>query len=257
MSVHTLSELLELFANPQQARKTQKHNKCLRGIRGVAPGEIARIASAYWLENGIQLERDEMELRQLFSTAFEDGLLAITLLAPLSTSEPEACLDMALDWASMLDDAQTTDALGWGILGPILLISPDGQDAIHSLRTHTNPWARRAAVMAGMAALPLPIEGTVAACIRANLGQKSVRFVDSPIHHWIERCLDASVRDSHPAVQKAVRRLSSAWALHAPNEATQWAIAFRGGLPKMIRLELEKSARKGTRLMKQRQASDS
>ena len=103
----------------------------------------------------------------------------------------------------------------------------------------------------------LPIEGTVAACIRANLGQKSVRFVDSPIHHWIERCLDASVRDSHPAVQKAVRRLSSAWALHAPNEATQWAIAFRGGLPKMIRLELEKSARKGTRLMKQRQASDS
>ena len=43
MSVQTLSELLEMFADPYQAKKTQKHNKCLRGIRGVAPGEIARI----------------------------------------------------------------------------------------------------------------------------------------------------------------------------------------------------------------------
>lgn len=250
MSVLTLSELLEMFADPYQAKKTQKHNKCLRGIRGVAPGEVARIATAYWVESGLQLSRDEDDLRQLFGTAFEDGLLAITLLAPLATTEPDACLDIALDWAMMLDDAQSTDALGWGIFGPILLVSPDGYDAIQTLQKQSNPWARRAAVMAALAALPLPIEGTVAACIRANLGQKTVRFVDTPMHEWVQRILDASVRDSHPAVQKAVRRVTGAWALHAPEEALHWGQNFRGGLPKMIRIELEKNAKKGRKILK-------
>ena len=250
MSVQTLSELLEMFADPYQAKKTQKHNKCLRGIRGVAPGEIARMATAYWVENGINLSRDGDDLRRLFGTAFEDGLLAITLLAPLATTEPDTCLDIALDWATMLDDAQTTDAIGWGVFGPILLVSPDGYDAIQTLQKHSNPWARRAAVMAGLAALPVPIEGTVAACIRANLEQKTVRFVDEAMHEWVQCILDASVRDSHPAVQKAVRRLTGVWAFHAPEEASIWGNEFRGGLPKMIRAELEKNAKKGRRLQK-------
>ena len=243
-----LSELLEAVADPALARKRAREVQTLRGVRGVPFGEVARIGAAAWAEHAPDWE-DEEELSALFATAFEDGLLAIGLLAAILPDAPAEALDVARDWLARLDDAGSGDALGWLVLGPALLAT--GQAGIDPLRVHLasgHPAVRRAAVMAAMAGLPGEIEGPAAAPLRARLGGGAVRFVDEPASDAVREVVLAALRDQDPAVRKALRRVWSAWAAHDPDAAEALVSAVPGGVPKMLREAVVKAARRGRRL---------
>jgi len=49
---------------------------------------------------------------------------------------------------------------------------------------------------------------------------------------------DRFVRDSGPPVQKALRRVLSAWAATSPEACATWAAGVKGGLPKLLRSAL-------------------
>ena len=251
MDLDLISEMLEAVSDREQAKKLGRHNKCLRGIRGVASGEIARVVVAAWEDASLSFPRDTHALDQLFGAAFEDGLAAIALLAPSACRRPMDSIHLALKWASQTDDPQTADAIGWALIGPSLLVEPQVYGEVEELLQHHRPWSRRVFVMAAMAALPIPLEGPVACCLREDLGTARVQFVDKAVDQWLIQILNATLRDDAPPVRKAVRRVIGAWALVDPDAAVEWADHFPGGIPKMIRAELEKNAKKGRkRLLK-------
>lgn len=247
LDAEILSELLEAVADPQLARKRGREIQTLRGVRGVPYGEIARVGAAAWIEYS-PTWTDEDEVQALFSTAFEDGLLAIGLLAAMLPDAPSEALDVARDWVERIDDHTTADALGWLVLGPALLAS--GQPVGRALRTvlsGSHKSARRAAVMAGMALLPEEIEGPSAAPLRARLGSRAVRFVDAPRSADLYELASAALRDEDPAVRKALRRVVGAWAVHDPQAAEAFLESTTGGVPRMIRDAVVKGARKARR----------
>lgn len=243
LDAEIVSELLEAVADPDLARKRSREIRTLRGLRGVANGEVARIAAAVWLEQAPDID-DEAELSDLFGTAFEDGLVAIGLLAALLPDAPAEVLDIAQDWLNRLDDTATADALGWLVLGPAHLATgtplPSPHQGLH-------PIVRRAIVMAGMAYLPEEIEGPAAAPLRARLGTEAVRFVDEPQSSQVATLCEVAIKDPDPSVRKALRRVLSAWGRRAPDEAEAWIMAVRGGSPKMLREAVVKATRRGRR----------
>jgi hypothetical protein len=248
LDAEVVSELLEAVADEEVARKRAREVRTLRGVRGVAFGEVARIAAAVWADARPSLD-DEGELAALFATAFEDGLVAIGLLAALLPDAPDEAFDLARDWLSRVDDVATADALGWLVLGPgALAAGGDPVAALGGAIRGPHPTVRRAAVMAGMAWLPIEIEGPAAAPLRARIGTAAVRFVDHPQTRAVAALLRAALRDEDPAVRKAVRRLLSAWAEHDPDAATRFLAETPGGVPKMLREACEKAARRGRRL---------
>ncbi len=242
-----VSELLEAMADAGTARSAGKQLTCLRGIRGVPPGEIARIADAAWREHKPRLPRDEDELDRLFGQAFEDGLVAIGLAAAAVGDDPEAALDMGLDWAQRTDDATTADALGWLLLGPAALAGP-GLGAVRSrLLGHRRPEVRRACVMAGMAATPATVQGPAAAPLRARVGQRRLRIVDAALSEALAPHASALVKDEAPVVRKALRRLLRAWAADDPEAVVAWADTIAGGLPKLLKAEVDRARRAAER----------
>lgn len=242
-----VSDLLEAVANSKIARTRGKEVRTLRGVRGVPVGELARVGAAIWEEEAPTLA-DEDALNTLFATAWEDGLLAIGLLAALLPDGPDTALDLGRDWLERIDDPQTADALGWLILGPAILATGGSPRRVlaESLR-HRRAEVRRAAVSAGLALLPEEVTGPAAAPLRARVGTESIRFVDEPRSDEVQALLDIAVKDGDPAVRKAVRRVAAAWASHAPDVASTWVAEIRGGAPKMVREAVEKSARKARR----------
>jgi hypothetical protein len=248
LDAEIVSELLEAVVDGDLARKRAREIRTLRGVRGVPYGEVARIAAAAWLDQRPE-PGDDGELGALFATAFEDGLVAIGLLAAVLPDDPSDALDVGRDWLSRVDDVATADALGWLVLGPGVLAS--GAAPIEALRaalSNEHPAVRRAGVMAGMAWLPVEIEGPAAAPLRARIGVAAVRFVDEPHSDEVEALVRATLRDEDPAVRKAVRRLLAAWAEHDPDRAEDFLRGVPGGVPKMLREAAEKAARRGRRL---------
>jgi hypothetical protein len=144
-----------------------------------------------------------------------------------------------------VDDVLSADALGWLVLGP-MAVQLD-RIPYGSLAESTRPWARRAAVMSGLAYTPTRIEGPAAAALRERHGMKDLQFVESALSDRIEPIARSFLRDEDPQVRKALRRLLGAWASSDPDAATAWLAGVRGGVPKMLREELEKSARKALR----------
>jgi len=230
-----------------------KHIRTLKGVRGVPPGEVARVAAAVWESETITLPEDEDSLCELFTTAHEDGLVAIALLAAAGLDSPAEALDIANDWATYLDDVTSADALGWMVIGPTALSTNQSLfDAYPALITHQKAPVRRAIVMSGMAMLPIPVEGPAAACIRARMKMKHVQWVQAPHSDAVAQIMTRFVRDSDPQVQKALRRLGRSWASVDADEADRWIQEMPGGIPKVLRADMEKGIR---RTRKQRNSS--
>ena len=117
-----------------------------------------------------------------------------------------------------------------------------------AMRHTAKPMGRRAAVMCAMAALPIPLTGPSAAALREKLGTPVVAIVNRPDDALVRAVLDGYLRDDAPPVRKALVRLARTWSELCPEAADAWLQSVRGGVPKMLRLDLEKGIKKGRRL---------
>lgn len=242
-----LSELLAKQASPAKARGLKKHISPLRGVRGAPGSAISEAINRGW-KSGVHLDEadDVNHLKTLFSTAFEDGLAAIGLAAAALPDDPEAGLQLCQHWLGFADDIQTADALGWLMWMPALLSGAGKGPSALLDATRSDPYTRRAAVLALMAALPVPIEGPAAAGLRARLDQRRVAFVDSPLDEVLEEVLPPFLRDDNPQVRKAIGRVARSWASVSPDRA-EAAVTTPGGLHRVIRDDLERGLKKGRR----------
>jgi hypothetical protein len=247
MPLSDVSALLEAASSAEAAHATSRQISTLKGIRGVPSGELAKLAAKIWAKDRPKLPADEEALGDLFGSAWEDGLVAIGLLAAIAPDAPADALEVGLHWLERIDDLATADALGWLVLGPAAIASQEGASPLVDLRTSVHPAIRRAAVMAGMAFTTAFIEGPAAAPLREKLGTRDVRFVAEPLSASLAELGDAFIRDEDPQVRKALRRVLAAWALGDPDAALGWLAGVKGGVPKMIREEIEKAAKKGKR----------
>lgn len=244
MDPELISASLEARSTAEHARKRRQHVQTLRGIRGVPDGDIARITATLWSKDPPSLPDDDADLEALFGTALEDGLVAIGLVAAAAPDAPAEALDLGLDWLERVDDSVTADALGWLVLGPAALASGATGALLGRVRGHGRPEARRAGVMAAMAMTPAPLEGPSAAALRARLGQKDVAFVEAPLDAELTRWAEAFLRDEHPAVRKALRRVLRTWGAASPAALLAWGEGVRGGMPKMLRAEVDRARRR-------------
>jgi hypothetical protein len=247
MEAEIISEMLEALADEDTARRTRKHIRTIRGIRGTSMGEVARTATAAWTEDPPKLPQDAEELSTLFATAFEDGLVAIGLLATLTTDSPKIVLELGQDWLSRIDDLPTADSLGWFVLGPACLAAGIRmKDIVKRFKQHGRPEVRRATIAMGLAALPVKTEGPASAPLRAKHAIPVLQFVSEPQSDQVSEICDAYIHDAAPAVQKALRRLIREWVKVAPEDAIAWSSQLNAPLPKLLRTEIKRAQRKAT-----------
>ncbi len=240
MDASALSEALEEASDTLTARKMMRQHQPLRGIRGVPLNQVAELTAQAWRSLKPDLNQDEDELSRLFHAAWEDGLVAIGLLATCIPKAPEQALDLGRSWLQHTDDLITADALGWIVLGGASLLTESGLDMYHR---HTHTLVRRSVTMAGMAWTSTPMEGPSAAGLRAQIGVRSVRWTEQSHDGRLSLLCDAMLRDESPPVRKAMRRVVRAWGQDQPSAVVAWADQVRGGLPKMLRSEVERARR--------------
>jgi len=239
-----IGERLEASADARTARTSIRQMSSLRGIRGVPAGDIARIAAETWRSHRPRLPDAAPELGALFGQAYEDGLVAIGLLAAAWSDDPDRALDLGLDWGDRLDDISTADALGWLVLGPIGLHTGSWTEILDELSGHRRPAGRRTVVAMALAACPIVVEGPAAAPLREKVGQRRLQMVDAVQSGPVRAVLDRLVRDPDPSVRKALRRVLRAWAAEAPGDAVEWASGIPGGLPRMLGDEIKRASRR-------------
>jgi hypothetical protein len=247
-----ISASLESASDGHTARKRGRQVQPFRGVRGVAPKDVTRILVESWKESPLQLPDDEELLQTLFMTAFEDGLVAIGLLAAALPDAPVDVLDMADELLPHVDDTETADAIGWLVLGPGLLATGEGlADGVLALRD-APPHRRRAAVMSLLTALPEPVQGAAAGALRERMKTRNVVFVEGVLSDEIERAIVAFMRDTSPVVRKAVARVLRAWGACDPERVEALVQGFPGGLSKQLRDEAERGIRKARRPVRAR-----
>lgn len=241
-----VSETLETLSKADIARKLRKQVQTIRGIRGVSLGDVAKVAASTWQDAHPALPEAGPELTRLFGTAFEDGLVAIGLLAAALPDAPAEAFAIGLDWVERVDDVATADALGWLVLGPAALLMGKPLEALGPVLGHGRPAVRRAGVMCAMAWLPEPIEGPAAAPLRAKLGQRHTQWVDVPQSVILSNLADRILRDESPEVRKALRRVLRTWTASDPTAVAEWGERWvtRGGLPKLLSDETKRARRK-------------
>lgn len=248
MDEQTIADALERASDRTVAYSLAKNVQPLKGVRGVPNGEIAKVLDAAW-KDGVDLLSDDTALSRLFGAAFEDGLVAVGLLAAATPDDPQTAWEIASEWVERVDDPLTADAIGGLVLGPAALAGGLGIDALIELgKALPAGHARRAAVAAGDAMLPDPADGPAVAGLRARLGTRQIRFVEAPLADGLGPLLTAFFRDPDPSVQKAVRRLIRGWGSADPVGLTAWADTVRGGFPKLLSDDLTKARRKAARL---------
>jgi hypothetical protein len=249
MDESLISETLDALSDGDTARKAAKQVTTLRGLRGTSPGEIARVGAAVWQDDRPTIE-DDQALSRLFSTAWEDGLVAIGLLAALVPDGPAECLDIGREWLERLDDNATADALGWLVLGPAFAASGADETRLDTLaadlRQHPHPSVRRAVVAMALAFLPIPIQGPSAAPLRERFGEKTLQFVAEPLSPLVHVIAHRFLRDEDPGVRKALRRLLREWVKTDPAAVIHWTSTVRGGLPTMLSAETKRAVGKAT-----------
>lgn len=253
----TISAALQRVSDRDHARKRGRHLRPMRGLRGVPGKELVGVLLETWRSGRPVLPDDADELNTLFSTAFEDGLVAIGLLATVATEQPEEALELAWRWLGFLDDVETADALGWLVVGPALLA--EGEDVggeLAGLREQQLPSRKRVGLAGALAALPLPVEGPAAAALREQVGERRLAFVGQAVDPVVAEVAEAFRLDPDPSVRKGLVRLVKAWALSSPDEAEAWLEAWRGGVPRAVRPELEKAIKKGRRLEERRRMAE-
>jgi hypothetical protein len=252
-----IARLLDEASTEEGARALRQQVQPLRGVRGVASGAVARIAADAWKKGGIALPADEDSLSTLFGQAWEDGLVAVGLLAAATPDRPDEALDVGMGWLDRVDDVLTADAIGWLVLGPAVLAGKaDLREILSELRSRDHAAVRRAAVAMGLAMTTERLEGPSAAPLRERLGTKEVQFVDNALSDRLGLLADTFVRDEDPGVRKGLRRVLGAWAADDPDAALDWVRNVRGGSPKMLREEIEKAVRKAKRKRKPAEEAD-
>lgn len=244
VDIETISANLAKLANRGQAKKNGRHVHTLRGVRGVADGDVARVLATTWNSERPRFPDDSADLRQLFFGAHEDGLVAIGLLAALLPDDPEEAFELGLELLESVDDTQTADALGWLVLGPGALSAGRTPGSLVRLaKTQRRDSQRRAIVMAAFAWLPEPLEGPSAAALRERLGQRAIAFVDAPLSAHVRVVVNGLFRDEKPQVRKAIRRLLRCWGSTDPGAVVTWSESVQGGLPKILRTEVKRAER--------------
>ncbi|MCB9684919.1 MAG: DNA alkylation repair protein [Alphaproteobacteria bacterium] len=240
--VARISARLEGASTEETARRYASAHRCLRGIRGVPMGDVARIgdeAAGWWHPS---LPDDGQALSALFGAAWEDGLVAVGLLASTVAATPSEALALGLEWAERTDDPTTADALGWLVVGPAVLALGEGPDAaLHRLAGHPRAETRRVAVAMALAGTPLEVEGAAAAPLRAALDMPHLRVVDELRTDLVRPVVDRFVRDV--ALHKPLRRLIRVWAVEDPASLLSWAGTVRGGLPAVLGAEVKRVRR--------------
>ncbi len=237
-----LEQALELAASDEVARATRTQVRSSRGIRGIATGDLARALDAAWRLDPPRLPDDLPLLDRLFATSWEHGLAAIGLTAALVPDEPNPVLATATRWLTDADDLVSADAIGWLLLGPARIAQGLGPE---SLVDETEPLRARAAVAAGLAWLPIPIEGPAAAAVRARLNQARAAWVSASDDAAVGQIATCYARHPDPHVQKGMRRLLRTWGTVSRDAAVQWTRAFPGGLPRLLADEMAKLTKKG------------
>jgi hypothetical protein len=235
-----LSEALEQASDTKTARRMAKQHQPLRGIRGVPLHGIAELTGTAWRSWKPTVKNDEEELSSLFQTAWEDGLVAIGLLGSCVPEEPEQAFDLGRSWLDQTDDLATADALGWIVLGGASLLTAKTLDTLYR---HNHVLVRRAVTMAGMAWTSAPMEGPSAAALREKLGERTIRWTDHSHDAKLTTLCHSMLRDEAPSIRKALRRVLRAWTADQPSAVVQWADDVRGGLPKMLRAEVDRARR--------------
>jgi len=243
MDPTAIGRALEALASHDVAKRKSRHLQTLRGLRGVSDGDVARLATSTWLESPPALPADADALTTLFTAAHEDGLVAIGLLGALVPDAPSDALDLGLDWLSRVDDLQTADALGPVVLGPAALSTGRLDEVLAAGQRLPRAEARRAVVLAALAATPEPLAGPAAAPLRARLDTRTICIVAAPLAPVLAETLPRFLRDPAPSVQKALRHVLRAWRRHDKEAATHWADTEPGGIPKTLRAELSASTK--------------
>ena len=226
------------------AQRRMKQLRPLRGLRGVAPGEVARIAADAWRQ-GIRLERDAEALAELFGGAHEDGLVALGLCAAAAQDAPDVALELIEEWMSQVDDLETADALGWIVLGAASTTVSTLLDWSLDLSKDGHPVRRRVGVAIGLSMTLERIEGPAASPLRDRLQARHVAIGHTP--SALGQLASAFVQDDSPHVQKALARLLRAWATVEPVAAPAWADAQAGGIRRALSAAIAKGARRGER----------
>ncbi len=239
---------LETESDGAVAKRRGKQVRPLKGLRGVAPGEVARQAADIW-RRGVDLDQDEDALHDLFCTAHEDGMLALSLTAAGVGRWPDVALGLAERWLEMVDDLETADALGWLVWAPALRAvgEPVGQTLAKTIRASGQPVVRRAALMGGMALTSTRVEGPAAAALRETWGGDKRGLGDGSGSEDLALVASAAMKDSSPHVRKALGRLLRCWAHDDPEAVVAMVAGVKGGVPKQLRAEVERGVRKGRR----------
>lgn len=236
-SVDAVRLELTVKSEDEAARRHRRQVSCARGIRGVPFGDLARIVDRTWRETPPQLPGDAPALSALYSTAWEDGLAAVGLLAAAAPDAPDAALALARDLAGRVDDPLTADALGWLVLGPLAGLTGQPYPAVvDGLAQHPRDDVRRAVVAGALAFTPTVVEGPAAAGLRARVGQARIRIsdrVDPAVVGWVV----ATFRRDE-AVGRSVRRLLKAWGDEDPAGLLAFAASVPGGLPGPLAAEV-------------------
>lgn len=244
MDPDVLRDALDAFSDGRTAAGRRRDISPLKGIRGVPDGEIARIATAAWEEAPPDPDGDRHALDDLFQSAFEDGIVAIGLVAATLPDDPEAAYEIGLAWLERVDDPLTADAIGALLLGPGVLAAGRPLDGLRAHAVNAPPLVRRAVCAAAEAWLPEPLRGPACGPLRARLGTPQIRFVEAALDGPLTAWADAFLRDEAPPVRKVLRRIMRTWARCSPDAVAAWADTVRGGLPKMLGEEVRIARRR-------------
>lgn len=244
-----ISELLEALSDERTQKALSRDITPLKGVRGVPFAELAKLIGNLFKTDGVNLHDDGPALDRLFGVAWEDGMVSIGLVAAGLLDDAEAGLELGLDWLTRLDDPLTADALGALVLGPA--IATTGQPVqvlIQAAKDTGTEEAARAVVSAGMAWTTAPVEGPSAAALRERVGERKVRFVEGALNDGLSALADAFIKNESPSVRKALRRVLKAWGKDDPAAVVAWADRQKGGIPKMLREEVDPARRRAARL---------
>ena len=244
----TISAALQAAVDPSHARKRSKQIQPLRGLRGVPARDVVQILVASWKASPLDLPDEVGQICQLFSTAFEDGIVAVGLAAAALPDVPYEVLDLADRWIDSVDDVETADALGWLLFGPALLASREPfVPSVRELLVHEHPLRRRIGVLSCFSLMPAPLEGPAAAALRERLDQRRLAFVEEPMDDVLEELLPRMIRDDQPVVRRSLSRALRTWATFSPDRVESILDGFAGGVPRSLREEVSRGIKKGRR----------
>lgn len=244
-----ISAALQAHSDTTYARKRNRQIQPLRGIRGVPARSVVAVLVESWKASPLDLPDENGPINQLFTTAFEDGIVAIGLATAALPDAPYEVLDLADRWLELVDDVESGDAIGWLMFGPALLASREPfVSSVKELIVHEHPLRRRVGILSCFAAMPTPLEGPAAAALRERLGQRHLRFVETAMDDALDELLPRLIRDEQPVVRRALSRAMRTWATFSPDHVEEIITTFSGGAPRALREEVTKGIKKGRRM---------